>query len=752
MKPLHRFAACVLAALSFASSARAEGEKLLDLVNPLQGTDSTGSLSHGGTLPLVGPPWPMTHWAPQTVRGRRFFETGGWWFQSNATDVYGLRATHQPSPWMGDYGSFSVQPATGEVVADPQKRASTYDRDNAVFAADYLKLKLTRYDVQAELTASERCAVMRFTFDKSDTGRLYFDPARTARVEIDGRVVRGYTTQNNGGVPKNWRAYFVARLDRDVTATGTFDDKQHVTADGKTIDGDRVGAFIEFKTEAGKPVVLSVATSYISYEQAEQNLKSETDGGFDATRERTAAAWEKNLGRARVAGGTPEQRRTFYSCLYRAQTFPHKLHEVDANGKAVHFSVYDGKLHDGPAYGDIGFWDVYRTNFSLWSLVYPEQLEDILNGFALSAEESGWFPQWPSPGHRSGMIGSHVDAVYADAIAKNIGGFDREKVYANLRKHAFDRPPNGSMGRPGYDEHVKLGYVPAGKDAGYSVSCTLDYAYDDWCLAQIAKTLGKTEDHDTLIGRAKFYKNLWDPSVGFFRPKKSDGTWFGPFDEFAWSTGFCEGGPWQGSWAVQHDVEGLAELFGGKKQMGEKLDRMLGQAPIFHIGEYGGVIHEMTEMAIRPFGQYAHGNQPVHHVLYLFTSIGQPYKTQYWTRRVCQELYTSGPDGFAGDEDNGEMGSWYVLSSMGLYQVCVGDPTYTLTSPLFDEVTLSLSNGKTLKINAADNAPLHHYVQSRTLDGKPFAGDTIAFERLREGGTLNVRLGSRPPGDEPKRR
>ena len=747
MKTTYRIATClfVLGAL-FASPARADAEHLLDLVNPLQGTDSDGSLSHGGTLPLIGPPWPMTHWAPQTARSLKFFETGGWWFQSKSHEVFGLRATHQPSPWMGDYGQFSILPATGDVIADPQQRSSEYDRDTATFRADYLKLNLKRYDVQAELTASERCAVLRFTYAKGDTGRIYFDPARVAHIEIDGRVVRGYTTANNGGVPKDWRAYFVAHLDRDITATGTFDPKFNVTANGKTVDGDRIGAFIEFKTDPATPVELAVATSYVGYDQAEQNLKIETAGGFDATRQRTAEAWEKSLNRARITGGTAEQRRTFYTCLYRAQTYPHKLHEIDASGKTVHASVYDGKLHDGPAYGDLGFWDVYRTNFSLWSLLYPDQLQDILQGFALSAQESGWFPQWPSPGHRSGMIGSHVDAVYADAITKNIGGFDREKAYDLLRKHAFEIPPKGMhVGRVDFQDYLDLGYVAAYRDGGYRVSCTLDYAYDDWCLAQIAKALGKTDDYDKLIVRAKNYKNLWDPGVGFFRPKKRDGQWFGDFDEFAWSTGYCEGGPWQGMWAVPHDVDGLAELLGGKKAMGEKLDRMMGLPPVFHVGEYRGVIHEMTEMAIRNFGQYDHGNQPVHHVLYLYAAIGQPWKTQYWTRRVCEELYNSGPDGFAGDEDNGEMSAWYVLSSIGLFQPCVGNPNYTLTSPLFDQIDLSVANGKTLSIRTKDNAPHHPYAQARTLNGKTYEDETIGYDRLREGGTLEVRLGGIPP-------
>ncbi|MDB5328611.1 MAG: Alpha,2-mannosidase, partial [Phycisphaerales bacterium] len=593
---------CFVAGLfAYRPALAAEGDRLLDWVNPLQGTDSNIDMSHGGTLPLVAPPWPMTHWSPQTNTGMRsFFDTGGWWFQSTGKEICGFRATHQPSPWMGDYGQFMVMPQTGELKADLGGRASEYDQASSTFKPDYVRMQLAKFAVDAEMTASERCGVMRFTFTEGDTGRIIFDPAKTSHIEIEGRTLRGYTTANNGGVPKNWKAYFVLKLDRDPTGFGGVDDHGKVSADAKTIDGEWVKAYLEFKTTDQRAVNVSIGTSYISYEQAEQNIKAETDGGFDATRTRTADAWEKNLGRIKITGGTVDQRRTFYSCLYRAQTFPHKLHEINAVGKPIHFSVYDGKLHDGPSYGDIGFWDVYRTNFSLWSLVFPEQLQEILNAFVITADESGWMPQWPSPGHRSGMIGSHVDAVYADAIAKNIGGFDKEKAYAAVRKNAFEVPPAGNIGRSKMTEYLKLGYVPSGKDAGYTVSESLDYAYDNWCVAQVAKALGKTEDYDTLMKTTKNYEKLWDPEVGFFRPKKADGTWFGPFDQFAWSNGYVEGGAWQCTWAVQHDIDGLADLMGGREKMAAKLDQMMGLPPIFHIGGYGKIIHEMTEMAVVP--------------------------------------------------------------------------------------------------------------------------------------------------------
>jgi predicted alpha-1,2-mannosidase len=725
-----------------------QASSLLQYVNTLQGTDSRFTYSHGATLPLVGAPWPMLQWSPQTENSDEW-EGGGWWFQSTVPSVNGFRATRQPSPWMGDYGEFSLMPTSGDLTVTKRDRSSGYDINASIFKPDYCRIELQRYHITAELTAAERCAVLRFTYKTGDTGRLIVDPGRTkflAHVELDGRTIRGYSTANNGGVPAGWKAFFVIHLDRDVTAMGAFDQGTNIHAGQKSIEGkSHVGLYVEFPVNTHRTIELPVGTSYISYDQAELNLTRETEGGFKATRERTAQAWESNLSRIEVKG-SDEAVKTFYSCLYRAQTFPHKLYELDASNHPLHYNFYGthNKTTPGFLYGDNGFWDVYRTNYPFWAIVYPEQLGEILNGFVQAYRESGWFPQWPSPGHRVSMIGSHIDAVIADAVVKHIKGFDLNTAYEGIRKDAFEEPPMESVGRTGFKNYQKLGYVPAGKEAGYCVSCSLDYAYDDWCIAQVAKALNKPDDYQVLMVRSKNYRLLWDPQVGFFRAKNPDGSWFGTFDELAWSTGYVEGGPWQCTWAVDHDPQGLAALMGGPKAMGDKLDRMLGMPPAYHVGEYGHVIHEMTEMANVRFGQYAHSNQPVHHVLYLFTAIGQPWKTEYWARHVCQEMYNSSPQGFPGDEDNGEMSCWYLLSSIGIFPACVGDPNYTLTSPLFDQVVLHLPGNRQFVINTKENAEHNEYVQSRSLDGQPYEEPNISHDRLMQGGQLTVELGPRP--------
>ncbi len=730
----------VLLALATAARAAAADDRLA-LVNPLQGTDSNIGLSHGGTLPLVATPWGMTNWAPQTNGG------WGWWFHPDARQCRGLRATHQPSPWMGDYGQVLLMPQAGPLVTDPERWASPYDPAAATFGPDYLQLDLPRYDVGVELTATDRCAVLRLTYRSGPVGRLLIDPAEQAHVEVAGRTVRGWTTAASGwGPPPKFKAYFVVQLDRDVTRFDTFPGSNG-DFDHPAKQPGSTGGYAEFDVAANRTVTVRVGTSFIGYDQAEQNLRAEAAGDFDAVREATRREWADHLAKADVAGGTAEQRRTFYSCLYRAQLFPHRLYELDRAGHPVHYSPYDGGVHPGRLYGDNGFWDVYRTTYPLWSILYPEQEGEILDGFVNAADENGgWFPQWPSPGNRTSMIGTHVDAVVADAVAKHVGGFDVARAYAGLHKDAFDAPPPGmAVGRGGLQQYLARGYVPSEKD-GYAASASLDYAYDDWCVAQVARALGKADDHDALMKRSQNYRASWDPAVGFFRPHTADGSWaFDPFDPLGWGHGYVEGGPWQCTWAVQHDVPGLAELMGGRPAMADKLDRMLGQPPAFHVGGFGGTIHEMTEMARADFGQYDQGNQPVHHVLYLYAAIGHPWKTQYWTRRVCRELYSAGPDGFPGDEDNGEMASWFVLSSTGLYPLCVGDPTYTLTSPLFDRVALHLPGGKTFAVVARHNEPHNAYVRGRTLDGQPYRAETIPHATVTAGGELAVDLAATPP-------
>jgi len=442
-----------------------------------------------------------------------------------------------------------------------------------------------------------------------------------------------------------------------------------------------------------------------------------------------------------------EQQRTFTSCLYRTQLFPRDFHETGADGELRHFSPYDGKVHSGPLVTDNGFWDTYRTVYPLFSLLSPDRLSTVLEGWLNVYRESGWFPTWASPGHRLCMVGTHADVVIADAVTKGIGGFDVATAYEGIRKHAFEIVEEDTgFGRLGLGDYLALGYVADDRVHHASASRTLDYAYDDFCISQVAKALGQEEDHAQLTKQAGYWRNVFDPRVGMMRGRNADGSWRTPWDAMEWGGPFVEGGTWQHTWAVPHDPAGLIAAMGGPEAFTAKLEKMLTQEPRFRIGSYGTEIHEMTEMACAGFGQYAQSNQPVHHALYLFACAGRPDRNQYWVRRVLAELYS--PDRLPGDEDNGEMSAWYILSALGLYPLCPGHPSYVLGSPLFPAAHLALPGGKTLTVRATTEAgkPLAEcpYVHSVTWNGEPWTRLWISHGDLVAGGELHFHLSDTP--------
>jgi predicted alpha-1,2-mannosidase len=706
-------------------------QNLVQYVNPLQGTDSVGNLSKGNTLPMIARPFAMTDWTLQTGGG------GGWFFSPNARTLQGVRATHQPSPWMGDYGYFNVMAQTGKLYMRGNQRSSTYRPDESTIAPHYLRVPLRRYSTLLEMTPTERCSVFRFTFPKGETGRVLVQMDGTSQVKIDREkgLISGFTRTKADGAPDNFACYFVAKFDRSWKgARLALDDK--IDDDAAQLDGRQAGAAVEF--DSGAPVVMQIGTSFISPEQALQNLNDEVGNkSFDTIRSEGETDWNKQLGRITVKGGTPEQMRTFYSCLYRANLFPRMFHEKDASGKTVHYSAYDGKVHDGVSYTDNGFWDTYRTIWPLFSIIQPDRYGEMVDGFLQGYREGGWMAQWPSPGYRSSMPGTHGDAVIADAVVKGIKGFDIQEAYAAITKHADNPSTQRGAGRNGVADYLKLGYIPG------SVSETLDFAYDDFCVSQVAQALGKTEDAKRFRARAMNYRNLYDPSVGFMRAKDDKGEWRPNFNQYEWGGPYVEGGPWQSTWAVQQDPAGLIALMGGRDKFVAKLDQLMTEPPRYDIGSYGQEIHEITEMAVlKGFGQYGHGNQPVHHILSLFSAAGEPWKTQGWTRRVMNELYS--PNDFAGDEDNGEMGAWYVLNAMGIYPLTPGSPQYVLTTPLFKSMTIKVPGRKDITIEAPKNSAQNLYVQKVSVNGKTHQPLWISHQDLVQGGRVRFDMGPKP--------
>jgi len=700
-------------------SRKAAGSgRLVDLVNPLQGTDSTSLLSRGNTLPIVAAPFAMAHWALQSS------EVNSWFFQPHDERLQGIRCTHQLSPWLGDYGYATFLPFNGEPRPEATARASSYRAKEMQIAPHALKVRLMRYRCVLELTPTERCSVMRFTFEETGAAGVFIDlpgvDAEAYRNDSDGSI-HALTRANKGGVQPGFAAYYVVRCDVPVKRLEV-----------KETHGRQV-AVAHFAAEAGKPVTLRVGTSFISFEQAARNLKGEVgEKSFDQVKTEAASVWEAALGRVRVEGGSETQQKIFYSSLYRGLLFPRIWHEKDAEGKTVHMSAFSGKVEPGVMYADHGYWDLYRAWYPMMALIYPERLGEILEAWVNAYKEGGWFPQFPCPGYRNCMTGSPLDFVFGDAVAKGVKGFDVQAAFAGLKKHATEpvRPGTG-YGRPAVAEYTKLGYIPCDVVGG-GLAESLDSAYGDYCIAQVARAAGKDEDAAMFEKRSQNWRKCFDEKTGFLRGRNSNGAWVEPFDPHTWGGPYVEGGPWQYRFFVLHDPQGLMEAMGGRAAFVANLEELVNQPPVFHVGTYGQEIHEMSEMAAVDFGQYAHSNQPSHHALYMFTMAGRRDRTQHWVHRVLNELYSV--DNFCGDEDTGSMGAWYVLSSLGIYSMCPGKPEWILGAPLFERAEIHRPEGKTIKIEARGKAGA--YFNRVTLNGVEVQGPSVGHAELVEGGRL----------------
>jgi predicted alpha-1,2-mannosidase len=685
---------------------------LVSLVNPMQGTNSSIEFSRGNTLPIVARPFGMAHWTLQS------HDRAGWFFEPSVNRLQGIRLTHQLSPWLGDYGYAAFLPVTGEVSADPGGRSSSYRPREMEISPASLKLFLLRYRCSLELTPTERCCAMRFVYDdEGDRGLLIDLPGETAEATCDAvaGIVRLLTHENRGGVAKNFATFLHVHLDRPIASFVV-----------KELKGSRV-VNITFQAQAKEAVEVRVGTSFISPEQAELNLKQEVGSRSFAVLTREAeSTWEQALSRVRLEGRTRNDHRTFYSCPYRTLLFPRIWHEQNAAGEIVHRSPYTGRLEPGLLYADHEFWDDYHAWYPMMLLLYPERLRDILQSWVLAYKEGGWIPQFPCPGYRGAMTGSPSDIIFGDAAAKGLGGFDLKTAYEGLRKQSMQPVKGFGFGRTQLEPYLRLGYVPCDKDES-AVAETLDYAFGDFCVSQVANALGKADDAAHFLERSRSWQNIFDPKMKFFRGKRSNGQWLEPFDPFTWGGTYVEGGPWQYRFNVPNDPDSLVKAFDGRNAFARELEAMFTLPPRFHVGSYGSEIHEMSEMAAINFGQYAHNNQPVHNVLYLFTLIGMRDRTQHYAHRVLKELYS--PDDFAGDEDTGSMSAWYILSSLGLFAACPGDSRWTLGAPFFPAAIVSWANGRQLRIEThttEEDAFLRHV----TLNGKPTDGMRVEHAAL----------------------
>ncbi len=715
----------------------------VDYVNPLMGTDSKISLSNGNTYPAIAMPWGMNFWMPQTGK------IGDGWAYTYASDkIRGFKQTHQPSPWINDYGQFSLMPVTGRLKIDQDSRASWFSHKSETAKPYYYSVYLSEYDVTTEIAPTERCAYFRFTFPQTDDAHIVvdaFDRGSYIKVIPEENRIVGYTTRNSGGVPKNFRNWFIIEFDKPFAASHVWAGYKKVE-DYLELKSDHVGAVVTFSTERGEKVQAKVASSFISLEQAEQNLLEIGDRTFEQVKNEGRQAWNDVLGRIIVEDEDPDRLKTFYSCFYRSVLFPRKFYEVDKSGEIVHYSPYNGEVLPGYMFTDTGFWDTFRCLFPFVNLVYPSMGEKMQEGLLNTYLESGFFPEWASPGHRGCMVGNNSASVVADAFMKNITMADAEKMYEGLLKGANSVHPRiASTGRYGYQYYNELGYVPYDVKINENAARTLEYAYDDWCIYRMGQKLGRPQEElDIYAGRSLNYRNLFDPQTKLMRGKNQDGTFQSPFNPFKWGDAFTEGNSWHYTWSVFHDVQGLIDLMGGKDEFVRQLDTVFALPPIFDDSYYGGVIHEIREMEIMNMGNYAHGNQPIQHMIYLYNYAGQPWKAQYWLREVMTRLYWPTPDGYCGDEDNGQTSAWYVFTALGFYPVCPGSNEYVLGAPYFKKAVISLENGRTIEISAPKNSDENRYIKSLTVNGKKYTKNYFSHFDLLKGGKYVFDMSSSP--------
>ncbi|HXJ97389.1 MAG TPA: GH92 family glycosyl hydrolase [Gelidibacter sp.] len=719
---------------------------LVDFVNPLMGTDSAFDLSNGNTYPAIATPWAMNFWTPMTSK-----MGDGWTYKYRENKIRGIKQTHQPSPWVNDYAAFSLMAVTGDLKFNEDERESWFSHKAETVTPYHYSVYLADYDVVAEVAPTERAASFKFTFPESENSYIIldaFNKGSMVKIIPEKRKIIGYCRNNNGGVPDNFHNYFVAQFDTDFELNHTWNDGWQLIENSTSSEGDHVGAIIGFKTKKGQVVNVKVASSFISLDQAQLNLSREigTDT-FENTKTKAKQAWETELGRIKIEDDNIDNIRTFYSSLYRVLLFPRKFYEFDVNNNVVHYSPYNGKVLPGYMFTDNGFWDTFRAVFPFFNMMYPELNGKIMQGLANTYKESGWLPEWASPGHRDVMIGSNSAPIIADAFLKGVKVPDAELLFDAMLKNATvaDGRPVNSVGRAGLEYYNKLGYVPYDVDVNENAARTLEYAYADFTIAKMAEKMGKTKLAKKYYKQAMNYKHLFDPSTNWMRGKNKDGSFQSPFNPLKWGDAFTEGNSLHYTWSVFHDIQGLIDLMGGKTQFVAKLDEVFEMPPKFDHSYYGFTIHEIREMQIVNMGNYAHGNQPIQHMIYLYNYANQPYKAQEKIRNVMAKLYAATPDGYCGDEDNGQTSAWYVFSALGFYPVTPGGvDEYVIGSPLFKKATLQLENGNIFEIFSKKNSEKNVYIQSATLNGKPYNNTFLNFDDLQKGGTLEFNMGSKP--------
>ena len=717
----------------------------VDYVSTLVGTLSEHSFSTGNTYPAIAVPWGMNFWTPVTGK-----MGDGWAYRYDHHWIRGFKQTHQPSPWINDYGQFAIMPVCDAARVEQNHRASWFSHKSETARPYYYQVYLADHDINVEISPSERAAAMQFTYPDSETSGVIidaYDQGSYIKVLPQQNVVVGYSTKNSTGVPDNFRNWFVVVFDKQIEGFEIYDGTTKTAQACEELSSDHVLASVRFKTRRGEKVNVKTASSFISLDQAWRNLGEVEGKSFAQVKEQARQRWNDVLGRIQVGGGTEDQYKTFYSCLYRSTLFPRKFYEIDENGKPVHYSPYNGQICEGYLYTDTGFWDTFRALFPLLNLVYPSVNEEIQQGLANIARENEFLPEWASPGHRGCMVGNNSASVVADAILKGVTPEEDWQtlydciVYGTEHVH----PEVNSSGRLGHEYYNSIGYIPYNVGIHENVARTLEYAYNDWCILQLARKLDRPQEElDKWEARSHNWKNVFDSSHNLMRGRNLDGSFQEPFSPYKWGGAFTEGNAWHYTWSVFHDVEGLMSAMGGKDDFVQMLDSVFVVPPVFDASYYGYRIHEITEMQVANMGNYAHGNQPAQHMIYLYDWAGQSWKTQKWVREVMDRLYSAEPDGYCGDEDNGQTSAWYVFSALGFYPVCPASDEYAIGTPYFKKAVLHLENGEKIVINAENNSPSAPYIKQLKVNGKSSRPDFLKYDSIKDGAVMEFTMSESP--------
>lgn len=700
----------------------------VDYIDPFIGTGF-----HGHTYPGATVPFGTVQLSPDTRFGNWDACSG---YHYSDSSIIGFSHTHLSGTGCIDLGDILFHPTTKEIkpvsegyIFDPL----SFSHKDEKASPGYYSVDFKNEGIKAELTATTYTGVHRYTYEKGKDANLIIDMSHLLTEEVIDSLVFGITAQNEisgmrrtqGWVPNQY-VFFVAQFSKEFQSADFINDGKMLEGDERPKNNNQQ-VYIKFGTSDGTPIIARVGISSVSIENARQNLENDvTDFDFDVVRQQARMLWEEALSDVTVEGGNEHDLKNFYTALYHTKLMPNIMSDV--NGQYRRHDMTIGQQHDGRKYySAFSIWDTFRAWNPLQTLIDTTLVNDMINSYLEMYDSSGELPIWPlSAGETGTMIGYHSVSVIVDAYMKGIRGFDVEKAFEAMKA-------SSDINKKGSDYYIKYGFIPSNIKKE-SVSCLLEYAYDDWCIAQLAKDMGKEDDYEKYKERALSYINVFDGHTKFFRGKRLDGNWDSPFNPFEPGRAYTEATAWQYRFFVPHDVNGMMQLFGGKDCFTAELDNLFVVK-----SDIEGDMVDITGL----IGQYAQGNEPSHHMAYLYNYVGQPWKTQEMTRRILAEMYQPTPEGISGNEDCGQMSAWYILSSLGIYSVCPGSNEFILTTPLFEKATIKLANGKTLVITANDPQK-NIYIDRIELNGNEISTNYLTYEQLMGGGMLNFVLVSSP--------